>query len=167
MSEEPIDYKAKAVFDKISSVIEQMESGEIKPGDVVYCSKALKDVIFVEKPPEPLILEYHEAKRNGEKFVPFTGDVKYRTFSGQICSVPVGCISKILKGNKFVEHEVKGYDSDSINYADLLEYYARGIGYRVERIDTKNGIKLTFFGDNQEELDKFLVQCCHKGNIFL
>ena len=99
--------------------------------------------------------------------VPFTGDVKYRTFSGQICSVPVGCISKILKGNKFVEHEVKGHDSDSINYADLLEYYARGIGYRVERIDTKNGIKLTFFGDNQEELDKFLVQCCHKGNIFL
>ncbi|MBY8988430.1 MAG: hypothetical protein KGD61_08240, partial [Candidatus Lokiarchaeota archaeon] len=83
-----------------------------------------------------------------------------------MCSAPVGSITKISKGNKFVEHEVEGHNSDSINYADLLEYYARNIGYRVERIETKKGIKLTFFGDNQEELDRFLVRCCQKGLIF-
>ena len=79
----------------------------------------------------------------------------------------MGRISKISQGDKFVEQEVKGHDSDSKNYADLLEYYTRDICYRVERIVTKNEIKLTFFGDNQEELDRFLVRCCQNGLIFL
>ena len=79
----------------------------------------------------------------------------------------MGRISKISQGDKFVEQEFKSHDSDSKNYVDLLKYYARDIGYRVERIDTKNGIKLTFFGDNQEELDRFLVRCCQNGLIFL
>lgn len=167
MSEEPLDFRAQRIADKIATIIKQMENDEIKPGDVVYNSKDLRDVIFLEKPPESLLLEYHEAKRNGEKYPPFTGQVKYRALSGQICSASVGSITKISKGDKLVEHEISGHNSDSKNYADLLEYYARDLGYRVERIETKNGIKLTFFGDNQEELDTFLVRCCQNGLIFL
>ncbi len=160
MREERFDLRAHSIGDKISTVIRQIESGEIKPGDVVFCQKACEDVVFLEKPAESDLLEYHKAQRDGEKFPPFPGDVKYRTFSGQICSVPIGCITVIEKGNKFVEYEVKGRGSDSKNRADILEYYARAIGFRVERIKVKKGIKLTFFGDNQIDLDLFLVQCC-------
>lgn len=165
MREERLDLRALSIRDKISTVIRQMESGKIKPGDVVYNSKDLKDVIFVEKPPESLLLEYDEAKRSEGKYPPFSGRVKYRTFSGQICSAPVGCITIISKGNKFVEHEVEGQSSDSKNHADFLEYYARAIGFRVKRIKAKKGIKLTFFGDNQIDLDLFLVQCCQNDFI--
>ena len=147
MKEEWLDLRAHSIGFKISTVIRQMESGEIKPGDVVYSSKALKDVIFVEKPSKSDLLEYHDAKKNGDKYPPFSGDVKYRTFSGQICSAPVGCMTIISKGNKFVEHKVEGHNSDSKNRADFLEYYARAVGFRVERIKAKNGFILTFFGD--------------------
>lgn len=165
MREERLDLRAHSISHEISTVIRQMESGEIKPGDVVYCSKALKDVIFLEKPHESDLLEYHKAKLDGEKYPPFSGRIKYRTFSGQICSVPVGCINVIEKGNKFAEYEVKGRGSDSKNRADFLEYYARAIGFRVKRIKVKKGIKLTFFGDNQIDLDLFLVQCCQNDFV--
>ena len=64
-----------------------------------------------------------------------------------------------------MEYEVKGRRSDSKNRADFLEYYARAIGFRVERIKAKKGIKLTFFGDKQIDLDLFLVQCCQKDFV--
>jgi len=165
MREEKLDLRAYSIYDKISTVIRQIESGEIKPSDVVYCSKACKDVVVLENPPKSDLLEYHKAKRDGEKYPPFPGDVKYRTFSGQICSVPVGCIDVIEKGNKFVEYEVKGRGSDSKNRADFLEYYARCIGFRVKKIKTKKGISLTFFGDKQLDLELFLVRCCQNDLI--
>jgi hypothetical protein len=85
--------------------------------------------------------------------------------SGQICSASVGYITIISKGNKFVEHEVKGHGSDSKNRADFLEYYARDIGFRVKRTKTIRGIKLVFFGDIQLDLDLFLGQSCQNDFI--
>ncbi len=166
MREERLDLRAYSISLEISTVIRQIESGEIKPGDVVFCQKACENVVVLENPPKSNLLEYHKAKREGEKYPPFTGRIKYRTFNGQICSVPIACITVIEKGNNSVEYEVKGRGSDSRNRADTLEYYARATGFRVKRTKVKKGIKLTFFGNNQLDLELYLVQCC-QNDLFI
>jgi hypothetical protein len=80
MREERLGLRTYSILDKISIVIRQIERGEIKPGDIVYNSKALEDVIFVEKPPESLLLEYHETKRREGKISPFFRSSKIPDF---------------------------------------------------------------------------------------
>lgn len=152
------DLIAKYIGGKIEEVITQILDRELKHGDIVYCTKELDDVIFLDPPSEDLIQKYLRAKQNGEIDPPFRGDIKYKTFKGEIRSAPVACIVKISSGNSSAEYEFKGINCE-VNSKNK-EVLARQAGFRAERIRLDNSILLRIYGDSQEEVDDFIYLVC-------
>ncbi|MBA7670671.1 hypothetical protein ES703_78817 [subsurface metagenome] len=152
-----IFFEFKSVFDLIEKNIKYIEAGVLTPGDIVYCSKLLKDVVFLEGPSLDELGNYHKDRAIYET-VPFPSNIKFKTFNGEIGECPVACIAKISSGSFFSSYEVKserkGYKTISMN----LEFLARANGFRVEVLESEKGYLLKFFGDSQEKVDQF-VDC--------
>ncbi len=156
---EPYDPMIKKIHDQIDKTVRLLEKGEIMSGDIVYCSKVLEDVIFIEGPNWDALTQYNNDKAKYGN-APFSSKVKYKTFDGVIRTCPIACIVKISKGNFFANLKVKGKADIAKQRAEYLEFLARGLGFRVEKCKTRRGYLLKFFGDSQREIDEFLHFYC-------
>jgi len=144
------DLKSKIINDRKNKIISYFKAGDIKRGDIVYCTKELGDVIFLDL----------KLSQDG-----FTGVVEYKTFNEEIKRAPIGSIVKISSGDYFSEYEVKLSGKKLRERSDFLEYLARYQGFRVEKSKIQNGIILKFFGDSQEQVEDFIVNCCYNKYI--
>jgi len=113
----------------------------VKPGDKVFCTAEIHDVIFLEK--------------NTNAY----GDCKYKTADGEIKTAPNFAFRILSKGNKFAE-----YRTENKYKADLYELKGKKYGFRVDRKDLENSFILKFYGDRQEDVDNF-VFCIDKDLI--
>ena len=152
-----IFFEFKNIFDLIEENIAYIESGDLGSGNVVYCSKILQDVFFLEGPDLSELSNYHKARTRYET-VPFSGSIRYRTFDGEVGECPVGCIAKISSGNFFSSYEVKNTQEGYKEMSTNLTFLARSNGFRVEVLKSKESYLLRFFGDSQEIVDQF-VDC--------
>lgn len=107
---------------------------KVRPGDVVFCTAAIHDVVFLEHPSN------------------IYGDVKYKTIDGEIREAPSFCFRIISKGNKFAEYETSDKEK-----ADSYSRLARRNGFRVEKQKIKNVYVLKIYGDIQKEVDDFVT----------
>lgn len=127
---------------------------QLKIGDKVFCAKIFQDVVLLEIPSIDVFSYY-------DKYgvLSIDSDIKVKTLDGQVREVSIAAISKISKGNYFIEYEIGGLKlwKDKKNKAEELEYLARNYGFRVEREIIKNSIKLRIFGDSQEEVNNFIA----------
>ncbi|TFF96467.1 MAG: hypothetical protein EU544_00580 [Promethearchaeota archaeon] len=145
--------------------MDAFENGEMRAGDTVYCSKALEDVSLLEVPSDSEIWEYKKTKRIPDA-------LKYKKANGEIVEAPVSCFVKIKTGSFFREHWV-GWTENTTekeieefrNRADFLEFFSRGHGFRVERIEGDIFILLKIYGDSQDEVNEFVSACFHNDAI--
>lgn len=159
MNSESIDHFTLSLYKQLDKTLKIILDGSIRPGDVVYCTKELNNVIFLKPPSEESIKKYQQNKLNGEKYPPFTGFVKYKTTEGKIRSAPVACIVKISSGNYVNEYEFKGENYQIIS--KNKEILARQAGFRTEVVIFDNSILLKIYGDTQEEVDDFITLVCN------
>jgi hypothetical protein len=152
------DLIAKYIGNRIEEVITQIIDGDLKKDNIVYCTKKLDYVIFLEPPSESLIKKYLRAKEDGEIDPPFQGDIIYKTSKGEIRSAPAACIVKISNGNYCSEYEFKGKNRE-VNSKNK-EILARQAGFRTERIRCDNSTLLKIYGDSQVEVDDFISLVC-------
>ena len=143
------DQRSLEVHHRLAEAVKDMENGDIKPGDIVYCSNVGKDVIFFEYPERWLFDKYY---KDGV----FPGDAKYKTFEGDIRTAPIACFYKISKGHYFADYIVEGKSENIRERAEILIGFGKGKGFRTEMTETNKGYKLRFFGDSQQELDDFI-----------
>jgi len=106
----------------------------VKPGDKVFCTAEIHDVIFLEK--------------NTNAY----GDCKYKTANGKIKTSPNFTFRILSKGNKFAE-----YKTENKFKADLYELKGKKFGFRVDRKELENYFILKFYGDTQENVDDFVL----------
>jgi len=119
------DLLSKDTSDSIEKSINQILNGDMKVGDIVFCTHKLEDVMFIEPPDDALIQEYVQEKEIYEHvpffgkvkyklvrvpngFSPTTGRMTYRLLEDQevkIEEAPVGCIVKISQGSFYAEYE--------------------------------------------------------------
>ena len=83
---------------EINRVIKDFKKGRINVGDVVYCTKALQDVILLETPSNEIIEEYERSS-----FFP-SKELNYKLTDGSIGRAPIPCFRRIKKGNFFLCH---------------------------------------------------------------
>ena len=140
---------------QIAKLIRQMESGEIKVGDIVYCSKILSNIILIELPDQEFFIQYHKDKLD-IRYPPFSEHIKYKTLNGKIDTCSIACIAKISKGNYSASYEIKKKGKDAKELAEYIKYLALSDGFRVEKKRTKIGFILKFFGVSQYKLNKFV-----------
>ena len=140
------------IQNRMRSVVSDIESGKIKLGDIVYCTKLGREVILIEFPKKENFDTYH-------KFGVFPGDIKYKTLNNEVGLAPVTCINRVSRGNYTAEFEVLGKDKKSKERVDQLEGDAKRMGFRVRIIETKRSYKLEFIGDTQQEVDDFVQVC--------
>jgi len=86
------DRRSLEISHRLADAVKDMENGEIKPGDIVYCSNVGKNVIFLEYPERRFFDTYYEQGV-------FPGDAKYKTFEGKIGTAPVACFHKLPKNS--------------------------------------------------------------------
>lgn len=146
------DILSSDIQNRMRSVVSDIESGKIKLGDIVYCTKLGREVILIEFPKKEHFDTYH-------KFGVFPGDIKYKTLNNEVGLAPVTCINRISIGNCAAEFEVLGKDKKSKEKVDQLERNAKRMGFRVRIIDAKWSYKLEFIGDTQQEVDDFVQLC--------
>jgi len=157
-----MDLHSKETHYRLAKAVNQMESGEIKPGDIVYCSKEGDPVLFLEYPEQVHFETYH---RLG---VFPCGDAKYQALDGEIRYAPVACFTKISKGNYFSTHKISNEEDNSREGFDRFKRHERlrgqamAEGLRVETKRTLEGYELTFYGDSQQAVDDFVELCCRQ-----
>jgi hypothetical protein len=131
------DYRARKLREREKAFLEK-----VKPGDVVFCTAEIHDVVFLEYP--------------SHKW----GSCKYKTIKGEIREAPTFCFNIVSKGDKSAEYKT----SDEYK-ADVYEMTAREYGFRVERKMIKEEYILKIFGDEQEDVDQFVFNL-NSGQIF-
>jgi len=141
------------VHKTIERAIWQFENGEMKIGDIVFCSGGTQDVVLLEEPPFELFEYYHkEGVISGQG-----SELKYKYLGGKSENkAALACFIKISRGKFFKDFKVKGNTKNSERKAFNLEYAARKDGFRVIRVKTSNGWHIRIFGDTQQEVDHFL-----------
>ncbi len=120
----------------------------VNVGDKLYWLIHSEDVILVEKPTKLSTITRCTCQRDNK----------------EIIEIPAHLLRKISKGNYNQDHNI--YGTDKTNEARILELTAREAGFRVELEKLKNGIRLKFYGDSQEEVDDF-VNLVAKDNFLL
>lgn len=148
----PYYFEFKSVRQKIDENINLIKNNIIKNGDIVYCSKILEDVIFLEGPNIGEIKKYQENLHTAPVF-PFL--VKFKTLTGELGNCPIACIAKISLGNYFSEYEINKKRKDAEIILENLVYNSRSNGFRVETIDKKKSYVIKFYGNSQNEVDEF------------
>ena len=150
----------------IKRAMDAFEKGEMRVGDTVYCSKALEDVVLLEVPSRDHIEFY---KKN--KYI-LPKELRYKKKNGEIAEAPIPCFVKIKTGNYFREHWVGWTENrtekeieEFRNRADFLEFFSRGHGFRVERIEGDIFILLKIYGDSQDEVNEFVSACFYNDAI--
>ncbi len=149
------DLVAKHVTSRIEEVIFQILDKKIEYGDIVYCTKELQNVVFLEPPSYEIIQKYLADKKKGELDPPFRGDIKYKTLNGKFRSAPIACIVKISNGDYSAEYEFKGINYETVS--KNKEILARQAGFRAERIKLDYSVLLRIYGNSQEEVDDFIT----------
>jgi len=152
------DLNSLEIRHRLDKAVKNMENGEIKPGDIVYCSNIGKNVIFLEYPERKFFETYY---KDGV----FPGKAKYKTIEGEIGTAPVACFFKISKGNYKAEHVINGKEEEIKRYIDHLMGLCKQEGFRVELEETKTGYKLKILGDSQESVNDFVKLHCHNNLI--
>ena len=165
LSAGPLTIYEKRILERIEQAVKWVENNEIKSGDIVYCTREGKDVIFLEKPPLKAFTRYHKYKKEGEKYPPFSGDVKYKTLNGEMRECAIACIVRISTCDFFSEYEIKGLNEISQNRLNSHENIARAAGFRVEKTETNSSYLLKIFGDSQEKVDDLVM--CFQNDLML
>ncbi|MHA2051669.1 MAG: hypothetical protein ACW986_18820, partial [Promethearchaeota archaeon] len=112
----------------------------VKHGEEVYCTTEVSNVIFLQKETPPL------------------GWVEYRTLEGEVKFQHPACFRIISKGNKSAECYIKG-----LNYKErtsVVERKARECGFRVEKLELRTSFHLIIYGDQQNQVDDFILIWC-------
>lgn len=148
------DLVTKDIQIRMMTIIKHIESGRVRPGDVLYCTKIGTEVIFLEIPARKYFDIYH-------KFGVFSQNVKYKTLEGEEGSAPIACFNRISKANYSADYDVEGKNISSKENVSHLERIAKRSGFRTNRIETPKGFKLIFFGDTQKKVDRFVELCSH------
>lgn len=112
---------------------------KVQPGDRVYCTTELSDVIYLENLPYDL--------------------VKYKTLSGEERTQHAACFRNISKADFSGEFKVEGKNSKA--RAEALKEHAHELGFRVELIKLEDSYSLKIFGDSQDEVDDFIAFICN------
>jgi len=149
---------------KIDQVVEQIELGYIKVGDILYCCKALKDVVILELPKHEDFEFYYQAKSE-HRYAPFPGHIKYKAIKGLIGEAPIACFTIIKKGNFSEEFSIKKKDIEIEGDIIELEDNIRSNGFRLEKNENQDEFIYKIFGDSQEEVDEFII-ALRDGFIF-
>lgn len=131
------DYLADIINEQSKRFLDQVKNGEI-----VYCTTEMKDVVFLKKP------------KNRFDWC------QYKTLEGKIKEARTHCFRKISLGNKCAEY--KTTEIDDLNASEIL---AREYGFRVEKDTLKNSYLLRIYGDEQEDVDHFVI--CLENNYFI
>jgi len=131
------DYLASSIQNQVKQFLDN-----VSIGDIVYCTIEMDNVIFLEKPKN--------------KF----DWCQYKSFDGQIKEARAHCFRKISLGNKCAEY--KTTEIDDLNTSEIL---AREYGFRVEKDTLKNSYLLRIYGDEQEDVDHFVI--CLENNYFV
>ncbi len=144
-----VDLSTRDIQFRMKNTVDDIESERIKLGDIVYCTKLNKEVIVLEFPQKKHFDIYHKSGV-------FPGDVKYKTFDGEIGLAPVACINRISRGNYVSSFDVAEKDLSSEKRVEYLERTAKRRGFRVKVLEVKEGYKLEFYGDTQQDVDEFV-----------
>lgn len=140
------------IFKKLDKIIGFLKRGEIKSGDIVYCSKFQEDVIFIDAPDSKSFNKY-EIDKKKVLHPPFVGKARVqRLKGGKIYQVPVSTISKIQLGEVFVDI----YPSNKGHLPIQFVYQAREYGFRIEYIKDKRGYVMRIYGDSIIGINSFI-----------
>ncbi len=151
----PYYFEFKTSQERIDENVKLIKEGVIKFGDIVYCSKILEEVTFLEVLPSDSI-DYYLRNKDHYTFSPFTGEIKYKTKTGEVQQCPIACISKIQKKNYSHIYKVQKKKKDAKIIVENLEYGGKANGFRVQVLETETHFLLTFFGDSKIKVKAFI-----------
>lgn len=139
------------VFSEIEKVINEIETGQLKIGDIVYCTEIMHNVIILEFPRRELIEEYYEEKKINE-FPPFTGRIKYKTKGrGKIGFASIATIVKLQEKNFSVEFSISREIHRSSDFFDIISE-AKNEGMTVKRKVDPKYYHYSIYGETQNAL---------------
>ncbi len=139
------------ISDRIEKIINQIESGEIKKGDTVYCTKNEHNVVILELPKLDLIEKYNREKKNNGS-APFSGRIKYKTKGrGKIGYAPIITIIKIQDKNISMEFSISKENYQSSHFSDL-SYEVKKKGMTIKKQFESNNYNFVIYGETKNSL---------------
>lgn len=126
--------------------IELLEN--VKIGDSLFWLPQSEDVILVEKPSKLITTTICTCQRDNKEIV----------------KIDASFLTRVSKGSYY--QELNFDELDNMRKVRIWELMARKAGFRVEVEKHKDGFKLRFYGDSQEEVDDF-VNLAIKNDLFL
>ena len=110
----------------------------VKVGDALFWLTRSEDVILLEIPSELNTITRCICQRHNKEIV----------------KIPAYLLRHISKGNYYQEYYIDGFDNK--REYETLELIAKQYGFRVEIKMQRNGFKMIFFGNSQDEVNDFV-----------
>jgi hypothetical protein len=141
-------------------IADELYNGKLKVGDLVYCSKELRNVSLLVIPSKEELEEFIRLRGAGN---PASLTITYKTRLDKVKSCPVACISKIPIG---LFSSMYFLPCEDLERKERLKYLARIRGLNVIIKSKNKGKMFTIYGDNEQELKDFVFYACEKGYLY-